>query len=353
MSAGDRAPLIVGGAGFIGTNLARRFLDAGQPVLIYDSLVRPGTERNLAWLQATYGDRVTATVADVRDPEALRRALPRASAVFHFAAQVAVTTSLVDPVHDFDVNLRGTLTLLEELRRVGRPIPLVYTSTNKVYGGLDALPLRELATRYEPADPWTAASGIDERWPLQLASPYGCSKGGAEQYVLEYTRSFGLEAVVARMSCIYGPHQLGTEDQGWVAHFLRCAVHGLPITVYGDGKQVRDILYVEDLVDALVRLVERIGEVSGQAFNLGGGPANALSLVELIDLMGAIRGAPVPVSYDLWRTSDQRYYVSNTRKMERATGWRPAVGAAAGVARLHDWLEQEVPRPELRAEVAR
>jgi CDP-paratose 2-epimerase len=350
--SGIGIPVIVGGAGFIGTNVARRFLDAGESVLIYDSLARRGGERNLEWLKETYGERVRVQIGDVRDSLAVRRALADARLVFHFAAQVAVTTSLVDPVHDFDVNLRGTLTLLEELRRSGRPIPLLYTSTNKVYGDLAALPLRELPTRYEPADPWTAASGIDERWPLELASPYGCSKGGAEQYVLEYTRSFGLKAVVARMSCIYGPHQLGTEDQGWVAHFLRCAVHGRPITVYGDGKQVRDILYVEDLVEAFVLLLERIDEISGQAFNLGGGPGNALSLLELIELMGAIRGAPIPVSHDLWRTSDQRYYVSNTRKVEKATGWQPRVSAADGVARLYDWLEDQAPRSAVRAPAA-
>ncbi|HLU66891.1 MAG TPA: NAD-dependent epimerase/dehydratase family protein, partial [Kofleriaceae bacterium] len=333
-------PLVIGGAGFIGTNVARRLLEGGHPVLVLDSLARPGSEGNLRAMRAEYGELVEVQIGDVRDRTALRRAVARASAVFHFAAQVAVTTSLNDPVHDFEVNLRGTLNLLEELRGAGRPIPLVFTSTNKVYGGMHTLPVRELPTRYQPEDAWLAGSGIDEAWPLELASPYGCSKGGADQYVLEYARTFGMPAVVARMSCIYGPHQLGNEDQGWVAHFLIRAIERRPITIYGDGKQVRDVLHVEDLVDAFFLLMDRMPEVSGHAFNVGGGPANAVSLRELLELISAIRSEPVTIAHAGWRASDQRYYVSCTRKLEAATGWRPRIPVADGVRALHDWLAE-------------
>jgi CDP-paratose 2-epimerase len=258
--------------------------------------------------------------------------------VFHLAAQVAVTTSLEDPVHDFDVNLRGTLNLLEELRALSRPIPLVYTSTNKVYGSLQGLPMRELLDRYQPVDPFTAEHGVDERWPLELASPYGCSKGGADQYVLEYARSFGLPAVVLRMSCIYGLHQLGTEDQGWVAHFVRRAIERRPITIFGDGKQVRDILHVEDLINAFLLVMSRLDQVRGQAFNVGGGPSGAVSLRQLLDLISELFGEPVTVAYTGWRLSDQRYYVSSTGKLESATGWRPQISVADGVRSLFQWM---------------
>jgi CDP-paratose 2-epimerase len=345
----DRRPLVTGGAGFIGTNVARRLLDAGHRVLLFDNLSRAGSEHNLAWLLDRYGKDVEFQDGDVRDAAAVRRAVARASVVFHLSAQVAVTTSLVDPMVDFEVNARGTLTLLEELRRLARPVPLVYTSTNKVYGCLEGLPLRELPARYEPEDPSIAASGIDERWPLELASPYGCSKGAADQYVLEYSRSYRLPTVVARMSCIYGPHQMGCEDQGWVAHFLIRALQGRPITLYGDGKQVRDILFVDDLVDAFFHLLDRIDEVGGRAFNVGGGPANAVSLLELIDLIGRLRGSPIPVAFADWRASDQRYYVTDTRRLETATGWRSRVSAADGVRHLHDWLLHSMPVEEVAA----
>jgi CDP-paratose 2-epimerase len=338
MTAAGGHALIVGGAGFIGTNIARRLLDAGQEVAILDSLARAGSEGNLRWLQRTYGARVEFHASDVREPVALRRALARATSVFHLAGQVAVTTSLVDPMLDFDVNLRGTLTLLEELRRLSRPVPLIHASTRKVYGSLDRLPLRELATRYEPADPEAALHGVDERWPLELDSPHGCSKGAADQYVLEYGRCFGLPTLVARLSCIYGPHQLGNEDQGWVTHFLLRAIQGWPLTICGDGKQVRDILYIDDLVDAFLLLMDGIDRVGGRVFNIGGGPASGISLIELLGAIAELRGSRPHLQFTSWRASDQRYYVSDTRRLEDATGWRPQVAPADGIRRLHDWL---------------
>ena len=231
----DRPVLITGGAGFVGCNLADRLLREGRRVVLFDNLSRAGVERNLAWLRDTHGDAVHAVVADIRDADSLADAVAGASQVFHFAAQVAVTTSLDDPAEDFEVNARGTLNVLEAIRRSDDPPPLVYTSTKKVYGGLDDVVLECDDRRYTPADRELASRGIGEDRPLDFHSPYGCSKGTADQYVLDYARSYGLQTVVFRMSCIYGPHQFGTEDQGWVAHFLIRALDGQPIVLYGDG----------------------------------------------------------------------------------------------------------------------
>jgi CDP-paratose 2-epimerase len=263
--------------------------------------------------------------------------------VHHFAAQVAVTTSIEDPVSDFEVNGRGTLNLLEELRRLDSPPSLLFTSTNKVYGDLGDVRLERTETRYEPADERLRRRGVSEERPLDFHSPYGCSKGLADQYVLDYARTFGLQAVVFRMSCIYGPHQFGNEDQGWVAHFLIRALRGETITLYGDGRQVRDILYVEDLVDAMMLAHERIGLTAGQAFNVGGGPDHSTSLVELLELIGQLTGSVPSFTFGDWRSGDQRYYVSNTGRLERTLGWKPRVGIAEGVAGLAGWLTSESP----------
>lgn len=335
---GGGAVLITGGAGFIGTNLAHRLLLGGRHVIVYDNLSRPGVEQNLAWLKAQHGSRVRHERQDVRNLEALRRALSEAAQVFHFAAQVAVTTSLDDPFNDFEINARGTLNLLEALRAQPHPPPLVFTSTNKVYGDLGDVELNLEGERYEPKDPQVRAHGFDERRSLHFHSPYGCSKGAACQYVQDYARTFGLRTVVFRMSCIYGPHQFGTEDQGWVAHLLIRALAGLPVTIYGDGCQVRDTLFVEDLVDALLLAQARICELSGQAFNIGGGPANTTSLLELLEMIRGLHGRMPAVRYAGWRTADQRYYVSDIRKFSRATGWTPKVDVPTGVRRLYAWL---------------
>jgi CDP-paratose 2-epimerase len=330
--------LITGGAGFIGTNLAHRLLSAGHPVLLFDNLSRPGVERNLAWLRATHGAQVQLEQADVRDLPALKRAVAHAARVFHFAAQVAVTTSLIDPLHDFAVNAQGTLNLLEALRARPVPPPLVFTSTNKIYGGLGDVPLRQEAARYAPTDAQVYRHGISEARPLDFHSPYGCSKGAADQYVLDYARTFDLPAAVFRMSCIYGPHQFGNEDQGWVAHFLIRALDREPITLYGDGRQVRDVLFVEDLVDAFLLAQQHMATLTGQAFNIGGGPGRTISLLELLDLITTLRGARPVTVFDAWRTGDQRYYVSDTRKFQAATGWRPRTSVRAGIEQLYDWL---------------
>jgi CDP-paratose 2-epimerase len=334
-----RPVLITGGAGFVGTNLAGRLLEAGRRVRVFDDLSRPGVEQNLEWLTETYGARVEFVRGDVRDAAAVSGAARDAEAVFHFAAQVAVTTSLVSPVEDFETNARGTLNVLEAVRLRTDPPPLVFTSTNKVYGALEDVRLEQKGGRYRPADPALAASGIGESRPLDFHSPYGCSKGAGDQYVLDYARTYRLPALVFRMSCIYGPHQFGNEDQGWVAHFLIRALEGRPVTLYGDGRQVRDILFVEDLSDAFLLAWEKADGLAGRAFNIGGGPENTTSLLELIDLIGELRGGRRPeVEFAEWRHADQRYYVSDTRGFRQATGWRPRVGVREGVGRLHRWL---------------
>jgi CDP-paratose 2-epimerase len=330
--------LITGGAGFIGSNVADRLLRSGHRVVLFDNLSRDGVEQNVAWLRDLHGDRVRLQLGDVRDFKALAHVVARASHVYHFAAQVAVTTSLLKPFFDFDVNARGTLNLLEAARACPDPPSILFTSTNKVYGDLQDVAVDKHATRYEPASVPIRAAGVSEDRRLEFHSPYGCSKGVAEQYVLDYARTFGLRTVVFRMSCIYGPRQFGTEDQGWVAHFLIAALEGRPITIYGDGLQVRDALYVEDLVDAMLMAEQRIDRVSGEAFNIGGGPRNTVSLIELIDHIAALTGERPLAGVEPWRRADQRYYVSDTRKFTSATGWRPRVGVREGVTRLYEWL---------------
>lgn len=346
-----RYVLVTGGAGFVGANLAHRLLREGESVLLFDNLSREGVERNFEWLRDTHGPKVRLEVGDTRAPKALQRAVAHASMVYHFAAQVAVTTSLADPRHDFEVNALGTLNLLEAIRSLRNPPPLLFTSTNKVYGSLSDLTFRERNDRYEPVNAETRLSGINESHRLDFYSPYGCSKGTADQYVLDYARTFGLPAAVFRMSCIYGPHQFGTEDQGWVAHFLIQAMEGRPITLYGDGKQVRDILFVEDLVEAFLLAREKIDSLAGNAFNIGGGPQNTTSLLELLRCIEQLTGSAPNVAWGDWRPGDQRYYVSDFRKFQTATGWAPRVGIAEGVRRLHAWLHEahSQPGPRLAA----
>ncbi|MDB5304024.1 MAG: sugar nucleotide epimerase [Phycisphaerales bacterium] len=351
VAGSDKPVLITGGCGFIGINLAHRIMSRGQSVLLYDNLSRPGAEKNLRWLRQQHGDLVRIEVADVRDPHALRNAVDRASCIFHFAAQVAVTTSLVDAIHDFNVNAGGTLNLLEAIRAQDDPPPLVFTSTNKVYGGLPDVRLRVANNRYEPEDDTLRAGGIGEDRPLDFHSPYGCSKGTADQYVLDYARTFGLPTAVFRMSCIYGPHQFGNEDQGWVAHFLIRALKREPITLYGDGMQVRDILFIDDLVDAFLLVQANMNnrQVCGRAFNVGGSPANTISLLDLLRMIKELHGECPDVRAGAWRPGDQRYYVSNVAKLSAAVGWAPKVSVREGVGRLYEWLRDYALRPRRRA----
>jgi CDP-paratose 2-epimerase len=279
-------------------------------------------------------------VGDVRDEDEVVRAAAEAQAVFHMAAQVAVTTSLVDPRDDFETNVKGTINVLDAIRMRREPIPVIFASTNKVYGDLADVEFHCTDERYDPDGP-IARTGIGESRPLDFHTPYGCSKGAADQYVLDYARSFGVPTAVFRMSCIYGQRQMGTEDQGWVAHFLIRALSGEPITIYGDGRQVRDILDVADAVDAYARALNRIRDVQGRAFNLGGGPANAVSLLQLTDYMRQVTGRRTELQFEDWRQGDQRWYVSDTRAATAALGLPQPRTWQDGVARLAEWLERE------------
>ena len=330
--------LVTGGAGFVATNLARRFLEDGHRVRVLDDLSRPGVEENLRWLTQTGGDRLDVVIGSVCDEDTVAGALAGVDTVFHLAAQVAVTTSLREPVLDLQTNLLGTVNLLEQARARRRPPVIVFTSTNKVYGALDDVELCELEGRYAPVDERLRARGISERRPLHFCTPYGCSKGGADQYVCDWASSFSVPSVVFRMSCIYGPHQFGTEDQGWVAHFMSAMLASDPITIYGDGRQVRDILYVGDLVEALTLASEQAPQLAGRAFNIGGGPDNAVSLRDVIALASELCESTPSVSYEDWRTGDQRWYVSDTAAFRRATGWEPRTPPRVGLAALRDWL---------------
>ena len=341
MSGGsDRPILITGGAGFIGSNLADRLAGEGHRVLVYDALSRPGVETNLEWLKSRHGERIETIVADIRDEDRLAAAAAGAGAVFPLAAQVAVTTSLVDTRDDFSINIVGTINLLDALRTRNAEAPIIFASTNKVYGDLADIDFELEEDRYVPADPHVRAYGIGEARPLDFHTPYGCSKGAADQYVLDYTRSFGLRAAVLRMSCIYGQRQMGTEDQGWVAHFLIRALEGQPITLYGDGGQVRDILDVSDAVDAYVAAWRKIDDVSGRAFNLGGGPENAVSLRELLDHVGTLLGRELEIGFSNWRAGDQRYFVADTRAAEAVLGLGGKVPWRQGVETLARWLAE-------------
>ncbi len=351
--APGRPVLVTGGAGFVGANLADALAAEGHTVILYDALARPGVEANLAWLQARHGPRIVPVIADIRDAGALARAVAEAQAVFHFAAQVAVTTSLSDPRADLEVNVLGTLNLLEALRtRAGGPVPLLFASTNKVYGNLPDLALRLEGDAYLPEDAALRARGVGEDRPLDFHTPYGCSKGAADQYVLDYARSYGLRTCVMRMSCIYGPRQMGNEDQGWVAHFLIRALAGEAVTLYGDGRQVRDILHVRDVVAAYRAALARIGDAAGHAFNIGGGPGNAVSLLQLLDHVGALLGRPVERSFQAWRPGDQRYYVSDTRRAVARLGLEPFTGWRDGVADLAGWLTAARAQPGAAAPIA-
>ena len=339
---GGRPILVTGGAGFIGSNLADRLCANGHDVVIFDALSRPGVERNLQWLLARHPDRIAVTVADLRDRHALSEAAAGAGAVFHLAAQVAVTSSLVAPREDFEVNVAGTVDLLEALRRSNPHAPLVFASTNKVYGDLSDIVLGEEGDAWLPKDRGLREGGIAEDRPLCFHTPYGCSKGAADQYVLDYARSFGLPAVVLRMSCIYGERQLGTEDQGWVAHFLLRAIAGEPITIYGDGRQVRDILHVGDAVEAYISCWRRIGRIAGRAFNLGGGPANAVSLRRLLSHIEDVLGRRADVAFAPSRQGDQRYFVADTSAARGLLSLPPPLGWREGLARLAEHYGADV-----------
>jgi CDP-paratose 2-epimerase len=330
--------LVTGGAGFIGSNLSAELARQGHDVRVFDNLSRRGVRLNAEWLRSRWADRIEILEQDIRDRDAVVEAVRDAQVVYHLAGQVAVTTSVTDPRTDFEVNALGTLNVLEAARQSPvRPV-LLFTSTNKVYGGMEECRVEDQGGRYAYAD---LPGGIDEAFPLDFHSPYGCSKGAADQYVRDYARIYGLPTVVFRMSCIYGPRQFGNEDQGWLAHFARAALQQQPLSVFGDGKQIRDVLFVEDLVRAFRLAVEKIETTRGQVYNIGGGSENTLSLLELIAELRQLLELEVEVSFHDWRPGDQRVYVSNTGKAARELHWRPEVGIREGIGRLVEWLRSD------------
>jgi CDP-paratose 2-epimerase len=329
--------LITGGAGFIGSNYVQRLVERGEWVTVYDNLSRRGADANLAWLRDEFGaDAFTFVHGDVRDAALLTATARDADVLVHLASQVAVTTSVTRPREDFESNALGTFNMLEAARlSEHRPIVL-NASTNKVYGGMDNVAVVEGETRYRYRD---LPQGIPETKPLDFHSPYGCSKGAGDQYVRDYARIYDLPTVNFRQSCIYGPRQFGVEDQGWVAWFIIAAVLGKPITIYGDGKQVRDVLYVEDLLNAYDAAVAQIDRVTGEIYNIGGGPENMLSVwQEFSPLLERLLGHRIDVSWDDWRPGDQRIYVSDIRKAGRELGWQPEIGVEKGIRRLYEWV---------------
>jgi CDP-paratose 2-epimerase len=331
--------LITGGAGFIGSNYVSRLLARKEQVAIFDNLSRAGAPRNLEWLRSTYGEEsFQLIIGDVRDAQAIRDAAKDADVIVHLAAQVAVTTSVTHPREDFEINALGTFNVLEAARLNERKPIVIYASTNKVYGGMDDVEVVEHDTRWMYKD---LPFGASEDQPLDFHSPYGCSKGAGDQYVRDYHRIYGLPSVVFRQSCIYGPRQFGVEDQGWVAWFVIAAITGRSISIYGDGKQVRDLLHVYDLIRAYDLAVEKIDQAQGQVFNLGGGSANTISIwTEFGPLLEKLLGKKIAIARGDWRPGDQKVFVADTRKAESILGWKPAYSVESGVKMLFDWVRE-------------
>jgi CDP-paratose 2-epimerase len=328
--------LLTGGAGFIGCNAAARIKRRGDEVVIVDNLSRVGSPANARWLAEEFG--IPLQKIDLRNADAIAACVAevRPDVVLHCAAQVAVTTSVTNPRRDFEDNAFGAFNLLEAVR-LGAPEAIVlYTSTNKVYGGMEDVGIELRDGRYGYVD---LPDGCDEQRPLDFHSPYGCSKGAADQYVRDYARIYGLRTVVFRQSCIYGYRQFGVEDQGWVAWFSIRAALGKPVTIFGDGRQVRDVLFIDDLVDAFVTAVDRIETTAGRIYNIGGGPANQMSLLELVAHLDRLSGRPLQVAFAGWRPGDQRIFVCDIRTAGRELGWSPKVSCAEGVERLYGWID--------------
>jgi len=329
--------LITGGAGFIGSNYVSKLLQRGEQVTVFDNLSRSGARLNLEWLRTTYGDKAFQLIkGDVKDAVAITAAAKNADVIVHLAAQVAVTTSVNDPRNDFETNALGTFNVLEAARASKQKPVVIYASTNKVYGEMEDVGVTEVEDQYSYTD---FPEGISENQILDFHSPYGCSKGTGDQYVRDYYRMYGIPTVVLRQSCIYGLRQFGVEDQGWVAWFIIAAITGRPITIYGDGKQVRDILFVEDLLNAYDLAIEKIDISAGQVYNLGGGPKNTISIWKQFGpMLEKLLGKSIPVAWGDWRPGDQKIYVSSIEKAKNQLGWSPKVNAQQGIERLFKWV---------------
>jgi CDP-paratose 2-epimerase len=331
-----RSVLIFGGAGFIGSNWAHRLLQSGDVrVHVFDNLSRDGVQHNLRSLQqaARGSDRLRVTIGDIRNAALVENAVQSATEIYHFAAQVAVTTSVDGPRFDFEVNAGGTLNILEAARKTGRKPFLLFTSTNKVYGYLQSRQIARKKLRYVCPEP----QGVNETQPLDFYSPYGCSKGAADQYTRDYARIYGLPTVVFRMSCIAGARQFGNEDQGWVAHFLYSALNGRPLKIYGDGFQVRDVLCVEDLMNAFDAVRRNLNTTAGEVYNVGGGPENSVSLLELLEQIQKLTGGPIRYQLEPPRPGDQLLYITDFGKLQQHTGWHPRMNVRETLSAIHNW----------------
>lgn len=327
--------LITGGCGFIGVNFAQKLLERNDDVIVLDNLSRKGTVSNLEYSQKNYPS-VEFVHADIRvDYEKLLSLMEEVDVVFHLAGQVAVTTSVSNPREDFDINALGTFNVIEAIRNSNRKPMIIYSSTNKVYGGMEEISIVKRDNRYVYEH---LPNGISEKQLLDFHSPYGCSKGLADQYIRDYSRIYDIKSVVMRQSCIYGTRQFGIEDQGWVAWFTNAAYLNRPITIFGDGMQVRDVLFVDDLFNAWDMAVKDIDKVSGKIFNVGGGPQFTLSLLELLDLLEEQVGKKIPVTFADWRPGDQPVYISDISKIKNELGWEPNVSAEEGVKKLAEWI---------------
>ncbi len=331
--------LVTGGAGFIGSNYVQRLLERGEKVTIYDNLSRGGAPRNIEWLKQTFGEKsFNLMVGDVRDASLIAESAKGSDVIVHLAGQVAVTTSVMDPRDDFESNALGTFNVLEAARLSGRDPIFIYASTNKVYGGMDDVALTEEPTRWRYAD---LKYGCPETQPLDFHSPYGCSKGTGDQYVRDYARMYGLRSVVFRQSCIYGPRQFGIEDQGWLAWMMIAAVTGRQITIYGDGKQVRDVLHVDDLLNGYDAAIAKIEQAKGQVYNLGGGTGNVLAVwTEFGPILEKFLGRKIEVVRDNWRPGDQRVFYADFRKARNELGWEPKISLEDGMEKLFKWVSE-------------
>ncbi len=330
--------LITGGAGFIGCNSADYFIKQGHDILIYDNLSRPGGESNLSWLRENHGDVFTFIKADIRDFDALCAVMPGMDAVIHLAGQVAVTTSVANPREDFEINALGTFNVLEAARLHAPQAAFLYASTNKVYGGMEDVKIVLEDGRYAYAE---YPMGIAETAVLDFHSPYGCSKGAGDQYVMDYARIYGMRTLVFRQSAIYGRRQFGVEDQGWVSHFIIAAVMGRQISIFGDGKQVRDMLHISDVVRAYALGIQHIDTVSGTAINLGGGVNNTFSIwSEFGELLEELHGHPLSVKWGEWRPGDQKVFIADVRRAKAMLNWEPTISPIDGVHDLYQWVAE-------------
>jgi CDP-paratose 2-epimerase len=330
--------IITGGAGFIGTNVALRHLKNGDKVVVIDNLSRLGTKINLSLLKNF--PNLKFYKVDIRNKPSLKKIFishKDAQIVYHLAAQVAVTTSVINPYEDFEINVLGTINILELMREIKSEALLIFSSTNKVYGGMENVRISLRNNRYQYLD---YVNGIDENFLLDFHSPYGCSKGSADQYVRDYHRIYGLNTVVFRQSCIYGENQFGVEDQGWVAYFIISAILNKKITIYGDGKQVRDILYIDDLIDAYLLAYKNKEKINGEIFNIGGGKENQVSILQFVKIIEKMLNKKVKYTFSSWRPGDQKIFVSDNTKIKNFLNWEVKTDFYCGIKKLINWVNE-------------